>query len=108
MTDLIEDLKTLTTIPRSALEQLSEKAEYIICHSLFESKLNNENFTEIDLGIGYLNILNEGDCIRYKFIPSSKLEKKIIATTNSDASPLTTEVESALRNKVMDVYKSLF
>lgn len=108
MTDLIEDLKTLTTIPRSALEQLQEKSESIICHSLFESRQNGESITEIDLGIGYLNILNEGDYIKYKFIPSSRLEKKLIEATKSDYSPLTIEVESALKSKVMDVYKNLF
>jgi len=108
MTEIIEDLKTLTTIPRSALEQLVDKTEYIICHSFFESKLKNEALTEINLGIGYLNILNEGDCIKYKFIPSSRFERRIIDTNNSDRSPLTEEIESNLRMKVMDVYKTLF
>ena len=46
MTDLIEDLKTLTTIPRSALEQLQDKSESIICHALFESRQNREPVTE--------------------------------------------------------------
>lgn len=108
MTDLIEDLKTLTTIPRSALEQLQDKSESIICHALFESRQNREPVTEIDLGIGYLNILNEEDCIKYKFIPSSRLEKKLIESTKSDYSPLVTEVESELKAKVMNVYKNLF
>lgn len=108
MTDIIEDLKTLTTIPRSALEQLSEKIDYIICHAVFESLSTNESITEIDLGIGYLNILNEGDCIKYKFIPSSKLERRVVETVKSKKSPLVTEVEETLTKKVMDVYKTLF
>lgn len=108
MTQLLEDLKTLTTIPKSALEQLVDKSECIICHSVFESASTNESLTEIDLGIGYLNILNNGDCIKYKFIPSPRLEKRIVDTTKSNVSPLTTEVESALRNKILDVYKNLF
>ena len=108
MTDIIEDLNILTTIPRSALEQLADKVEYIICHALFESISNKSDVTEIDLGIGYLNILNNGDCIKYKFIPSQRFEKRIIDTTKSTTSPLTEEIEATLKKKIMDVYKTLF
>lgn len=108
MTDLIEDLKILTTIPRSAFEQLAEKIELIICHSLFESRQQGKAITEINLGIGYLNILNEEECIKYKFIPSSRFEKRVIESAKATSSPLITKAEDSLRAKVMDVYKNLF
>ena len=108
MTSIIDDLQKLTNIPKSSLEQLVDKVNYIISHAVFESMKSKENFTEIDVGIGFINILHEGDCIKYKFIPSSTLEKRICSTIRSDESPLIDKVESTLQQKVMNVYKTLF
>ena len=108
MTSVIDDLQTLTNIPKSSFEQLIDKVDYIISHAVFESRKSGETFTEIDVGIGFVNILDEGDCIKYKFIPSSTLEKRISSTIKSNESPLIEKVESTLQQKVMNVYKTLF
>ena len=108
MTDVISDMSNLTTLPISLLQQLSGKVEFIILHSVYESSVCHENITEIDLGIGRLNILQEKDCIKYKFIPSKKLEQDIIKTVKEKQSPLTTTVENTLQKKIIDVYKELF
>ena len=108
MTDVISDMSNLTTLPISLLQQLSDKIEFIILHSVYESLICHENITEIDLGIGRLNILQEKDSIRYKFIPSKELEQNIIKTVKEKQSPLTTTVENTLQKKIIDVYKELF
>lgn len=108
MTDVISDMSNLTALPISMLQQLSDKVEFIILHSLYESSISHESITEIDLGIGRLNILQENDCIKYKFIPSKKLEQEIVKTVKDKQSPLTATVENTLQKKIQDVYKELF
>lgn len=108
MTDVISDMSNLTTLPISLLQQLSDKVEFIILHSIYESIICHENITEIDIGIGCLNILQENDCIKYKFIPSKKFEQDIIKTVKEKQSPLTMTIENTLQKKIIDVYKELF
>jgi hypothetical protein len=108
MTDVVSDMSNLTKLPVSLLQQLSDKVEFIVLHSVYESVLSNENITEVDIGIGRLNILQDEGCVKYKFIPSKTFEQKIIKTVKDRESPLTTTVEDTLQKKILDVYKELF
>lgn len=108
MTDIVSDMSSLTTLPIPLLQQLADKVEFIILHSVYESLLSHENVTEVDIGIGRLNILQEEGCVKYKFIPSRTFEQKIIKTVKDKESPLTATVESTLQKKIVDVYKELF
>ena len=108
MTGIVSDMSSLTTLPIPLLQQLEDKVEFIILHSVYESLLSHENVTEVDIGIGRLNILQEDGCVKYKFIPSRTFEQKIIKTVKDKESPLTATVESTLQKKIVDVYKELF
>lgn len=107
MTKLIEDLATLTTISQNALVNLNEKANSCICHSVCESMLEGKPLTEIDLGIGILYIKCEEDQIKYKFIPSKKLEESVAFTVKHKTSPILFEVETALKDRIESTYKNL-
>ena len=107
MTDSIKDLSILTTIPKSVLDKLTTELQYVICHSIEESSLQSENITKIDIGIGTLLISVEDEGVRYKFIPSSSLEQTVKWTILNHKSPIIHQVEEALKDKVMNVYKEL-
>ena len=107
MTKIIEDLATLTTISQNALVNLNEKIYSCICHSVCESMLEGNPLTEIDLGIGILYIKCEEDQIKYKFIPSKKLEENVAFTIKHKTSPILFEVESALKDRIESTYKNL-
>ena len=107
MTKIIEDLATLTTISQNALVNLNEKTHACICHSVCESMLEGKPLTEIDLGIGVLYIKCEEDQIKYKFIPSKKLEENVAFTVKHKTSPILFEVESALKDRIESTYKNL-
>ena len=107
MTKIIDDLATLTTISQNALVNLNEKTHSCICHSVCESMLEGKPLTEIDLGIGILYIKCEEDQIKYKFIPSKKLEESVAQTIKYKASPIVYQVESALKDRIESTYKNL-
>lgn len=107
MTKLIEDLATLTTISQNALVSLNEKSYSCICHSVCESMIEGKPLTEIDLGIGILYIKCEEDQIKYKFIPSKKLEENVTFTVKNKVSPLVLEVETSLKDRIESTYKNL-
>ena len=107
MNKLIEDLSTITTISQGTLSSLSDRAISCICHSVFESVQEKDSLIKMDIGIGILYIKCEGSDIKYKFIPSKKLEESVASTISSKKSPLVYQVETSLKERVETTYKSL-
>lgn len=107
MNKLIEDLSTITTISEGTLLSLNDKVISCICHSVFESVQEKESLTKMDIGIGILYIKCEGSDIKYKFIPSKKLEESVASTVISNKSPLVYQVETSLKERVETTYKNL-
>lgn len=107
MNKLIEDIATLTTISQHALVNLTEKVNACICHSVFESLKEGNQLTEIDIGVGILYIKCEEDQIKYKFIPSKKLEENVSYTVKHRVSPVQYQVETALKERIESTYKNL-
>ena len=107
MNKLVNDLSTLTTISKNALNSLTEKAQGCICHCVYESLLEENPLTEVDIGIGTLYIKCEEDEIKYKFIPAKKLEENVAQTVRTKVSPITLQVETALKERIESTYKQL-
>ena len=53
-------------------------ADYCISDYILESKLNDEDVTDINIGIGELKLVVVDDSLTYQFIPSKKLETMIV------------------------------
>ena len=108
MTDLIQDLSTLTTVRRYNLDSMTSMAINIISHSIEESIRDCEPVTVIDIGIGTLSIMFDGSSVKYKFIPSKKLDEQVITTCKDRQSALTLKVDKALGERITNTYKDLF
>ena len=106
MNSLIDELSTLTTIPVTSITNLADKSLWCICNCVEESKLGNNDLTEIDIGIGILSILVENNNIQYRFVPSKKLEAAVRDTIVNKKNPLTQAAESALTKRILEAYKS--
>lgn len=107
MNKLVTDISSITSISKLALENLVEKSCNCICHCVQESVLNQESVTSVDIGIGILYIKFENDEIKYKFIPSKKLEDCVSFTVLNKESPLVFALETALKNRIENSYKEL-
>lgn len=107
MVDTINDLSILTLIPRTSIDNLVDKLNYVICHSIEESQIENENITELNIGIGKICVFSNGETIRYRFEPSRSLEEAIRETVNTKKSPLVNKVEESLVDRITNVYKDL-
>ena len=108
MVDIINDLSTITTIQEKALRKLVDKSMFLICHSVQESIEENDDTTTMDIGIGKLSIKIDDDGIKYRFVPTPKLEEAMHETLNSGKSPLLYELEQSLVKKVEQARKELF
>lgn len=106
MNKILEDLNILTTIPLTALQDLKDKGIDCIAHSVLENVLSKNPLTELDIGIGILYIKLEDDSIKYRFIPSKKLEDTVASTILTKQSPVVSRVETALKEKVESTYKN--
>ncbi len=107
MTDILDDVSTLTMIPKESLIKLSDKMIWCICNQIEEDKLKTNDISELDIGIGTLLIQNEEDTIRYKFIPSDALESSVIKTINDGTNPLKERLEKRLIQKILNTYKTI-
>ena len=107
MQDLIKDLGTLTTIPENALHRLSQQALYCICNMIEESRLEGEELTNINIGIGTLTIYADDEEIKCRFTPSSALESSIKALITEGKNPLVDILEQTLAKRIINTYKDL-
>ena len=108
MKNLLEDLSILTTIAKYNLDNLTEKSISIITHDVLESMQDGEDITSIDIGIGVLNILHNHNEIKYKFVPSKKLDDNIYLTCKTGESKLSLDIDTALGERIQSTYKDLF
>lgn len=108
MTNLLNDLSVLTTVAQSNLNGMAKISEAILCHAVVESLKDNEEYAEIDIGIGYLYIKNTDDGIKYKFVPSDHLESVLASSIKHKRSPLSLKVDEVLGRRIMNTYKDLF
>ena len=108
MTDLIQDLSILTTIGKYNLENLVSKSISIVSHDVEESLRDFKELTSIDIGLGILHIQHKDNSIRYKFIPSKKLDDCLCDTYRNRKSALTVEIDKALGERINNTYKDLF
>ena len=108
VTDIVEDIATITTIPPASLRKLFDKVGWCICNAVEESRLRNEDITEINVGYGNLLISIENNQIQYKFIPNSKLEKGLVETIVNKKNSLVVNLEQTFANRIVKTYKDMF
>ena len=107
MNDILDNVSTLTSINKKALEKLSNVAIYCLNDAVEESRISGEEITEADIGIGKLLIKFDGEQVKYKFIPSAKLEESITDTIVHKSNILEIAIENSLKDKVLNTYKDL-
>lgn len=107
-TKLLEDLSILSGVAITNLDKLTSLEEDIIGHAVLEAVTNKDPIAEIDIGIGVLYILISDDEIKYKFIPSSKVQNSVKLAVDKRQSKLTQRVDETLARRIMHTYKDLF
>lgn len=107
MTSLINDLAAVTNIPKLTLSKLSNCANICITDSVLERLADHESESSIDIGIGYLHIKLENDCIKYKFVPSKELDSLICTSIQTKSNPLISALNDSLKKKIQSTYKEL-
>lgn len=107
-TNVKEDLSSLTTINESVFTKLINKVEWCISDCVEKSILNGDSLANIDLDIGNLLISFDNNQIKYKFIPSQKLEKAITNTVVNERNDLVLNIEESLVSKLVNTYKNFF
>ena len=107
MYEAIKDVSKLTTIPTKSLNKLMDRFIYCIVDAVKEDTLEDKEITEIDLYIGKLYIQHLGTQLKYKFIPSTKLEKHLNTLLSDGLNSLECALEKSLVTKITEVYKDL-
>lgn len=106
--DLLQQITDITTIPQHSLQRLFTTMNYCICNSVYESKLEHESITSLNIGIGILQIENTGKELNYKFIPSQQLERSLIKTITKNENPLIDKLETTFTQRIVKTYKDMF
>lgn len=109
MANINSDLSNLTTIPEKTLDKLNNKILYIICQEIQENIMDENFVSEFDfynLFKIYIKYEDSGN-IRWKIIPSEKLEKAVINTVKNKLNLLEDTLNETLAKRFMEVYKDI-
>ena len=66
MRNALKDLSTITTIPYNSIVKLMDKLGWVISDCVEESTIKGEDYAQIDLGIGKLDIAVVDDEVHYR------------------------------------------
>lgn len=108
MSNILKDLAKLTTIPEFNLVKLCNLTSKCISHEIVEAIKTNNDYAEINIGIGTLLInIEDKTNIKFKFFPSTTLQNNIVNSLENNESELVLDVEELLKEKIMFTYKNL-
>lgn len=107
MYNILEDIEKLTNVPQKYLNKFVDASNSAICDHINTSIVNGEEYTDIDIGIGTLVILSDGNELKYKFVPSKQLENNIYTTVVKGKNPLNKKLETSLVDRITKLYKDL-
>ena len=107
MIKLQEDLSLLTGIPFDNFVKLNQKICSLVGHYVCEAMFDKKEYTEIDLGIGYLYIKWDKDNAVYKFVPSKRMIMNVKKAYELKESSLNTSIDESLRDRITNTYKEL-
>lgn len=107
LVDILDNISTLTSVNRKALNKLSDVTSYCIVDAVHETNLKFDKITEVDIGIGIIKIKIDGDNVKFAFIPSAKLEEGIINSILNRENVLDIALENNLKDKLVNTYKEL-
>lgn len=106
--NLLKDVSALTSVSLKTINKMEHVAELCICDYLNELDMQaNDDIVSINVGFGTISMLVIDDSIQYQFVPSYSLEQKMIDTIENKSTPLTSEAETNLENKLLATYKDL-
>ena len=108
MRDLCEDLSVLTCIERKDLTKLTDMSLAVLSHCVAEDVKDKELSTQVNIGLGVLEISYQDAGIHYRFIPSDDLQNEMERTYNTGKSRLKLNIEKALGSRLSNTYKDLF
>lgn len=104
---LSSDLSNICNVPEDIIDKILQATAYCISNAAYESLLNNEQMTELDIGFGSLLIKHDLRDLKLKFIPSKELEADL-SNVNSGGKPeFYYKIEKAVMFKLMDLYKEI-
>jgi hypothetical protein len=105
--ELLTDIQSLTQINIKLLNKLVAVAELVICDSINELDMMDDQILDLDIGIGTVSLLVSGNTIQYAFYPSTNLENNLIKTLEKKTNPLILSAENNLETKILNTYKEL-
>lgn len=103
-----EKITTLTTIEDESLAKINNLISCCISDAVYESVLDDDAQVTIDLDFATLIISRSNNELRYKFVPSAKLEEDIVSAIKDKKNALDSIILEKLKNNLVSTYKDLF
>lgn len=101
------DLSNLSNIPEDIIDKILDLTTYCIGNAVYESLLNNDQLTEVDLGFGKLIVKHDLKDLKLKFLPSERLELDLKNINSGGKPELYHKIEKSVVAKLNDLYKEI-
>lgn len=104
---LYKDISFLLGFEEKQTSYINNLIKDTICEDVYESLLNKENITEIDLGFGTLYIQVIEEEIKYKFVPNIEITEDINKVIKNKEYKFKSKINKALTDRITKTYKEL-
>ncbi len=106
--NLLKDMSTITTINERDLSKLLDVAVGCINETIYEDLVvSKKDISEVDIGLGTLNVQVLDNRLLFKFIPCAKLSDAILSTVKNETNDLVTTLEKSVVERITHTYKDI-
>lgn len=104
---LIEDLSKISNLDTNVWAKIFDNISALIEEYVYESRINLDSRTDIDLEFAILSLTNEDKKLKINFIPKSEMVKSLKSIEQGNKSRLKVKLEKSVLNNILETFKEI-
>lgn len=104
---LIEGLSKVYNLDVDTWAKIFDTISSLIEEYVYESRINLDSKTDIDLEFATLSLLNEDNKLKINFIPKAEMIKDLRDIEQGNKSKLKTKLEKAVLENILETFKEI-
>lgn len=104
---LIEGLSKISNLDIDMWAKIFDNISALIEEYVYESRVNLDSKTDIDLEFATLSLINEDNKLKINFIPKADMIKELKSIEQGNKSKLKVKLEKSVLNNILETFKEI-
>lgn len=104
---LIEGLSKISNLDIDMWAKIFDNISALIEEYVYESRVNLDSKTDIDLEFATLSLINEDNKLKINFIPKADMVKELKSIEQGNKSKLKVKLEKSVLNNILETFKEI-